>query len=127
MAITIIPLSLDGSDLRVVVNTDVDETEDDDLFDGPVTLYSIDADNSANGAATYIKLYDALSDSATDLIVGTTAPHMILLVPASSRRVFEFPAGVGFASWCGIAGVTAGGTAGTTGPTSAVTVRLVGA
>ena len=102
-------------------NTDVDETEDD-VDSGAGTLYAVEIDNTLNGAITYVKLYEA---AAADVTVGTTAPNFIFRVAASEKRVFHMPEGVAYATALSMAAVTAAGTAGNTGPTSAVTVRIL--
>ena len=120
MAITNISLGV-VSGLQVNINTDVDETEDD-VAAAAGTLYEIQIDNTANAAVTYIKLYDA---GAAAVTVGTTAPDWIFRIAASVSRTLVFPEGVAFGTALSIAALTAGGTAGTTGPTSAVTCRVV--
>jgi len=85
-------------------------------------IYSIDVDNTANAAATYTKLWNTASGSVT---VGTTAPDMILLTPASVRVCHQIPQGVTFGTAVSCASVTTAGTAGTTGPTSDAIVRIV--
>lgn len=85
-------------------------------------IYSIDIDNSSNAAATYTKFWNTASGSVT---VGTTAPDMIILAPASTRISIPIPQGVTFGTALSCASVTTAGTAGTTGPTSDVIVRLV--
>lgn len=105
---------------RLVVNTDVDETSDDNMTGTTGSIYVVDVDNTANAAASFVKIYDAASPT-----VGTTAPDWVFKVPASVRRIFACTDGVAFATALSIACVTTGGTAGTTGPTSAVTVRIL--
>lgn len=85
-------------------------------------IYSIDVDNTANAAATYTKLWNTASGSVT---IGTTAPDMILMTPASTRVNWQCPQGVTFGTAVTVASVTTAGTAGTTGPTSDVIVRIV--
>jgi len=85
-------------------------------------LYAVEVDNTANGAASYLKAWNVAAGSVT---VGTTAPDMIMLAPASSRVTFAFPAGVTFGTALSCATVTTAGTAGVTSPTSDVIVRLV--
>lgn len=99
----------------------MDETEDD-IKGSAGTLYAIEIDNSLNAAVSYVKLWDAASGSVT---VGTTAPDWIFRVAASVSRTVMFPQGVAFATALSIAAVTAAGTAGVTGPTSALTCRVV--
>ena len=120
MAITnITSASISGA--QVHINTDVDETEDD-IVGAAGTLYAIEIDNTGNAAVTYVCLWDAASGSVT---VGTTAPDWIFRVAASVLRTIVFPQGVAFATALTIAAKTAAGTAGNTGPTSAVTCRVV--
>jgi len=116
MAASNIPL-LTGAILYT--NTDVDETEDD-ISAAAVTIYEIELDNTANAAATYYKFYNT-----NTVTVGTTAPDMIFMVAASVSRTIVIPSGLAFATALTVAAVTAGGTAGVTGPTSAATVKLV--
>lgn len=86
------------------------------------TIYSIVIDNSANGAASFTKLWNVASGSVT---VGTTAPDMILNTPASVKRTHIMPEGVTFDTAITVATVTAAGTAGTTSPTSSAIVYIV--
>jgi len=57
--------------------------------------------------------------------VGTTAPDMIVLAPASAKVTLVIPGGVTFGTGLSYACVTAGGTAGVTNPTSSVLAKLV--
>ena len=86
------------------------------------TIYSIDIDNTANAAATFVKLWNVASGSVT---VGTTAPDLIIRIPASVRVPINIPAGLLLDTAISIAAVTTAGTAGTTGPTSDVIARVV--
>ena len=86
------------------------------------TVYLIEIDNSANAAASFVKLWDAASGSVT---VGTTAPDWVIKIPASTKRTIPFPAGIAFGTALTAACVTAGGTSGTTSPSSSVPVRIV--
>lgn len=118
MAISIIPLGLSG-DLRVISDTDSDGTIENNINDGAATIYAIVIDNTANAAVEYTKLYNA-----TSATVGTTAPDMILMSNSSSRHVWVFTNGLAFSTGLSFATVTAGGTAGTTNPTSDVRVDI---
>ena len=84
------------------------------------TLYMLQLDNTANSAASYFKLCNA-----TSATVGTTVPDLVIMIPASTKRTGIFPEGIafsaGFTAFC----VTAGGTAGTTSPSSAVVVYAI--
>lgn len=86
---------------------------------GSGTLFMVDIDNTANSAATFIKMYDA-----TSITVGTTVPDWIFKAPGGVRRVYTIPTGLAFSTGLGYAAVTQGGTAGTTSPTSAVVLKL---
>lgn len=86
------------------------------------TLYFIDIDNTLNGAASYVKLFNVGTGSIT---VGTTAPDEVHFVAASTRLVKNIPQGQSWGTALSVCTVTTGGTAGSTSPSSAVTVRLV--
>ena len=86
------------------------------------TIHSIVADNSANAAVSYLKLWDVASG---DVTVGTTAPDWIFKLPASTKRTIIFNEGGAFATALTAACVTAGGTAGTTNPTSDFAVEIL--
>ena len=116
MAITITPLGLDT--LRSVTDSDADSTYENI---GATTIYTVDYDNSAVGAASFLKFYNTANPT-----VGTTAPQMILHAAASVRRLWHFIGGnKSFDLGMAMAGVTVAGTAGTTNPTSDVAVDLV--
>ena len=83
-------------------------------------LYELELDNTANGAASYLKLYNTASPT-----IGSTAPDAIIMVPASVSRSIVIPSGLTFGTALAYAAVTAGGTAGTTSPASAFIVRMV--
>jgi hypothetical protein len=85
-------------------------------------IYAIDIDNTANSAASYVKLHNLASGSVT---AGTTAPDLILMVPASTRLNFPIVGGLTFDTAISSRCVTAGGTAGTTNPTSDVVLRVI--
>ena len=88
---------------------------------GSVKLVGFLVNNESNGAKSYIKFYDATSG----VTVGTTAPIALFMVPASTSRMYTMPGGIAFSTGVAYAVVTSGGTAGTTGPSSSVTVRLL--
>ena len=120
MSVTSTPLQTNLS-ASIVQDDDSNATSEDNVRNGATTVYMVDVDNSANAAVTYVKLYDS-----TGPTVGTTAPDMILKVTASARKVFVFDmAGIAFTTGLSFASLTAGGTAGTTGPTSDVIVKIL--
>lgn len=85
------------------------------------TVNMVDIDNTANAATSFVKLYN----SAGAVTVGTTVPDEVYQIPASTRIALLFTSGKVFGTGLQAACVTAGGTAGTTSPTSAVIVRIV--
>lgn len=111
----------------IVLIPDADETAEKDVRAGGVTAYGMYVDNSANAAASYVKLYDN-----ADPTVGTDAPEYIFEIEGSGGlnggKVFiPFNGGTGlvFGTALSVACVTAGGTSGVTGPTSTVPMHLV--
>ena len=120
MATTMIPLGIAGNALRIIRDADVDETLEAGVNDGAATIYAITVDNAANAAITYMKFWNAATAT-----VGTTDPDMILMCPVSVARTFIFKTGNSFATALSYAAVTAAGTAGVTGPTSAVIANIV--
>ncbi len=99
--------------------TDLENTAEA-LASGSKILRAVTVDNAANGATTYFKMWNSAGPT-----VGTTAPDLILMVPASVKRSFIFPEGIVFGTACECACVTTAGTAGTTSPTSSVTVQVI--
>lgn len=87
-----------------------------------VSLYELEMDNTANAAISYVKFWDLGTGSVT---VGTTAPFMVLMVPASTKITAVFTGGVAFATAISAATVTTAGTAGTTSPTSSFILKAV--
>ena len=115
MALTIFPSGFAGT-LKIIRESDLDETANDNVADGAATIYALDIDNAANAAITYVKTYNN-----ADPTVGTTDPEMILMLTASVRRTFIFRTGnAAHSTALSMAAVTAAGTAGVTGPTSNV-------
>lgn len=105
---------------KLIVETQADSTPDNDVTGGAGSIFQIDVDNEANADnPAYLKIYD---DAAPT--VGTTPPDHIFMVPVNQRRNMVIPDGIDFAN-LSFACVTSGGTAGTTSPTSSVTVKLV--
>jgi hypothetical protein len=86
------------------------------------TLYECEFDNSLNAAQdVYIKMFN----SAGAVVIGTTVPDYVFEIPQGVKRSVVMPDGFGFTLGIQVACVTAGGTAGTTSPTSDVTAKLV--
>ena len=105
---------------KLIVQTDADENANNDVTGAAGSVYQIDVDNEANADnAAYLKIYDNASPT-----IGTTSPDFVLKVPVSQRRNLVIPDGWDFTN-LSFACVISGGTAGTTGPTSAVIVKIV--
>lgn len=120
MAVTIAPLGIAGNALRIIADADADETAENNVNDGAATIYAITIDNAANAAIEYLKLYNNAAPT-----IGTTDPDMILMVTASVARTYVFKTGNNFATALSYGAVTAAGTAGVTGPTSAMLVKIL--
>ena len=87
---------------------------------GATTFYYIDIDNTSNASDVHLKMFDGTSG---DLESGV--PEMALKCAASRREVASFPAGITFAIGLTIAMTDGAGFGVTTGPTNAVTVRIL--
>jgi hypothetical protein len=121
MAVTITPLGGLTGEFRVIHDADCDNTAENDVCDGTSTIYSVTINNDANAALTYVKFYNNAAPT-----VGTTAPDMVLQADASETVTYTFKDGLAFfTTSLSYAAVTAGGTAGTTSPTSNVLVTMV--
>jgi len=84
------------------------------------TLHVIQINNNANSSAMYFKMVDG-----TSAPVGTTEPHFIFRVSASSTLTCVFPGGIAFTSGFTAYCVDGPGTAGTASPGSSVTVHFI--
>src|SRR5271170_3184317 len=89
------------------------------------SVFSVIVDNSANSAATYVKLWNLASGS---VMVGTTVPDEVIYVPANVlvTQILYTGAAQGkiFGTALSAAAVTTGGTTGTTPPTSSTVVTI---
>ena len=84
-------------------------------------IYQIELDNSANGAATYMRMYN----TASTVTVGTTVPDSIIMVPASGTVNFTMPTGWTFGTGLVLSSGTSATLATTTAPSSSFIVRIV--
>lgn len=105
---------------RLIVQTSATAASNNDVVGAPCTLYTVDVDNSANAASSYVKIYNNASPT-----VGTTSPDLVVFANAGERRQFVIPEGVSFPTALSFACVTVGGTAGTVNPSSPVVVRIL--
>jgi len=88
-------------------------------------VYAVTVDNSSNGSATYVKIWNIAAGS---VVLGTTAPDEIIYAPASVITTHTFFTGSApgktFGTALSAAAVTAGGTAGSTSPSSSTVVSV---
>jgi hypothetical protein len=108
---------------KIIEDTDSNSTAQENVAGTSGALYSIDIDNTANGAASYVKLHDGLPDGG--IVVGTTEPDWIFRVGASTTANYLIPDGIPFSTALNMWTVIEDGTGGTTSPSSAVTVQLL--
>lgn len=107
-------------EVDVAIHSDTDtENTAQTIEENPLSIHSLDVDNLANATPVYVKLYNTLET----VIVGTTVPDYVFMIPGTTRLVIECPHGIDFSNAAQVATVTAGGTGGTTSPTSAVILR----
>ena len=85
-------------------------------------IYAIEVDNTANSANSFAKFYNLAAGSTT---VGSDAPDIVLKAPATKKVTYHFDQGVTLGTAVTLACVTTAGTAGSTSPTSSVTVKVV--
>ena len=105
---------------KLVVDTDANAVPKTSVTGAAGSIFQVDVDNSGNGDnAAYLKIYD---DPAPT--VGTSAPAQIVKCPVNTRLAWVCPDGLAFND-LSFAVVIEPGTAGTTAPTSAVTVKMV--
>lgn len=95
-------------------------TSDNAIVSSTVYLSSLILDNSNNAAASYLKLYDHASPT-----VGTTAPDWVFRANAGEiLRITFQKSRPKFTTALSLCCVTAGGTAGSTSPTSTVSLGI---
>jgi hypothetical protein len=82
-------------------------------------MRALRADNSLGTGQVHFKAYNNLTPT-----VGTTAPDVVVKVPAGKIVDLAIPGGVNFATGIAIACVQEAGTGGTTAPAAAVSVKL---
>lgn len=82
-------------------------------------VYGLELDNTANAAATYLRIYNTTSPT-----VGTTVPDWIIMVPASVSRTITIVAGLTFGTGLSISSGTSAALATTTAPSSAFAVKI---
>jgi len=120
MAITITNQTI-GLTNRVLKDTAVTNTAVTNVTGASGSLYLLYANNTANSNAIYIKLYDSVETP----VVGTTVPDYVFMIDASSSQQIVMTAGTAFANGISYTAVDSGGTAGTTAPSTPLTVWMV--
>jgi hypothetical protein len=107
--------------VEVIYNDTAIGSLPDAIKSGSTRLYYVIIDNTANSAASYVKLFNNTSGSIT---VGTTAPDEIIYIPGLSiiTHMFFTSAAPGkvFGTALTAICVTTAGTAGTVPPASSV-------
>jgi len=105
---------------KLVVETAADETPRQGATGAAGTLYQVEVDNAANsGDPAYLKVYDLAA-----VTVGTDPPNLIFEAAPGAVANYVIPHGWPFTD-LSFACVTTPGTAGATGPTNPVVVRMV--
>jgi len=83
-------------------------------------IYALELDNTANAAATYLRIYNNSSPT-----VGTTTADWMQLVPASTKITIVLPSGVTFGTAVSVSAGTSNTLATTTAPSSAFAMKMV--
>lgn len=103
----------------VVKDVDCDSTPERDVMSGPCRVTHIHVNNPNAAEAEYLKLFDDINP-----VIGGSDPDFIFEIPANGT--FDIPInpgeGIAFQNGLSFALVQEAGTAGTTDPTSNVTV-----
>ena len=105
---------------RVITDTSVSTAIQYNASGGAYSVFTVDIDNSANSAASYLKFWNVTSGAT----LGTTDPVMILMAPAGTKAPYGFGKGIVFSTAVSYACVTTAGTAGTSGPSTAVSIVI---
>lgn len=112
-----------GSSSKLIINTDTDETEDVGNSASCV-IQEVEIDNTSNATTkVYLRLWNA--NSVASLVPGTDEPNMILAAAGGTTAAYVFPQGITFNVGIVMAAVQEAGTAGSTGPSAAVTTRIL--
>ena len=87
-----------------------------------IHIHQVRIVNTANTVKLYLKIYNVAASSVT---IGTTSPDVILPVEASSSVEYIFDPRIELATALSYSVVTAAGTAGTSAPSTAITVEFL--
>ena len=105
----------------VVIDTDADENVQTNTTGAAGAMFMLSIDNTNTSAVVFVKFWDATGG----ISVGTTAPNYIFRANASTKHTLVLPEGLTFLTGFSHACVTGPGTAGGSGPPSAVPLRYV--
>lgn len=83
-------------------------------------VYEMELDNTANAAATYLRMYNNSSPT-----VGTTTSDWMVMVPGSTKITMVLPSGSTFGTALALSAGTSAILATTTAPSSAFAVKIV--
>lgn len=119
MATNSIPMS-GAAFTEIIVDTQSDETAENDVAGGSAVVFIVDCDNRQNSDPSYTKIWNHAAPT-----VGTTAPDCIIRTTGQVRRAVLYGfSGTTFGTAVSFATLTQGGTAGSTGPSNSVTVKI---
>ena len=121
MALTTTPTC--GSDFPdiIVKETDLESTAAIDVFDGAKAVHVININNSANGAVSYFKAYNAGS-----VTPASDVPVLKLAIPANSTRNVIIADGISFSTAFSMRCVSGTADDNEGNPSSSVIVVVVG-
>lgn len=105
---------------RLVQDTAANATARTNVVGAPCRLFTVDVDNTANLAASYLKVYNDVAPT-----IGVTRPDLVFMVPASQRLSFAMLEGVMLSNGLSFACTTTGGTEGVANPASPVIARML--
>ena len=128
MATPINRTSPTAADFSIVTEIGISEVGTSfDVVTSTAKLWSLEIDNTLNAIPVYVKLWWLPLASVT---VGSTPPNSQYVGPASTKQAYTFSAGPVMGDGGGTSFVTWActlepGTTGSTGPTAAVSVRML--
>lgn len=106
----------------LIIDTSADNTAENNVFDGSLTLYTVQIDNTNNPTAVYIK-----AANATSITPASNNPDYVFYAPGNQKLSYVVYAGMALSAGLSFWGTTtqANATA-QTSPDPAPTVKLLG-
>jgi hypothetical protein len=106
----------------LIIDTSADNTAENNVFDGSLTLYTVQIDNTNNPTAVYIK-----AANATSITPASNNPDYMFYAPGNQKLSYVVYAGMALSAGLSFWGTTtqANATA-QTSPDPAPTVKLLG-